>query len=105
MTSTERAIFVEHFLEEHCHKVMAGKGAEYSRGEEDVNSNFHRVAGSVGTDSLTVAYIYAAKHWDSISNYIKTRKTPSGEPIEGRLGDIINYCLILAALIHEAEAK
>lgn len=101
MTSAERAKFVEQFLSEHCLKVMTGKGAEYSRGELDVNSNFKRVAGSIGSDPLTVSYVYAAKHWDSISNYVKTRTIPSGEPINGRLGDMINYMLILASLIEE----
>lgn len=103
MTSDQRAKFVEDFLAKHTVSVMAGKGKEYSRGEDDVNSNFKRVGQSSGLDPLTVAYVYAAKHWDSISNYVKNRNTPSGEPIEGRLGDLINYMLILASLIEETK--
>ena len=101
MNADQRARFISDFLDEHCHKVMEGKGAEYSRGEYDVNSNFKRVAEAIGQDPVTVAYVYLAKHFDSISNFVKTRSTPSGEPIMGRIGDAVNYLLILASLLEE----
>jgi hypothetical protein len=103
MTAAEREQFVKTFIDEYCLAVMATKGREYSRNEDDVNSNFKRVAKAAGLDPIKVAYIYAAKHWDSISNYVKTRETPSGEPIEGRLGDMLNYILILGSLIKEDQ--
>jgi len=105
MTKDTRAEFVEQFLKDHCLSVMNSKGADYSRGELDVNSNFKRVASALDLDPLTVAYIYMAKHFDSISSYVKTRKISSGEPIEGRLGDLINYALILASLIEESKPE
>lgn len=105
MTANERAAYVQGFLDEYCLKVMGAKGAEYSRGETDVNSNFKRVADAVGSDPVTIAYVYLAKHLDSIANYVKTRNTPSGEPFEGRLGDAVNYLMILGSLIKEAEGK
>ncbi len=105
MTSEERSKHINKFIEEHCLALLASKGAEYSRGEEDVNSNFKRVADCLGgapLDPLTVAYIYASKHWDSITNYIKTRKTGT-EPIEGRIADMVNYLFIISSLIAESQ--
>lgn len=104
MTQTERAAFVENFLSTYCLPVMASKGGEYSRGEADVNSNFKRVGEGSGISALKTAYVYAAKHWDSISNYVKNDgKVALTEPIEGRLGDMLNYILILASLIEEEK--
>ena len=100
MTGAERAKYIERFTEG-CLGLLRDKGMEYSRGEADVNSNFKRVAEAVGSDPVTVAYVYLAKHLDSIANFVKTRQTPSGEPIEGRLMDAVNYLAIIGALIEE----
>lgn len=102
MNAHDRSKYIEKLIDS-CLGLLADKGAEYSRGEEDVNSNFKRVAASVGSDPVTVAYVYMAKHLDSIANYVKTRETPSGEPIEGRIHDAINYLAILGSLIEESK--
>lgn len=99
MRFEDRAALIEEFVERNCKPLMAAKGAEYSRGEEDCNSNFKRVAESTGLDPIQVAYVYLAKHLDSISNFVKTKQTPSGEPIEGRIADAVNYLFILYSLI------
>src|SRR5947207_2202566 len=103
MTAQQREQFVTDFLDVYTFNVMKGKGAEYSRGEEDVNSNLKRTAQAIGLDPLQVAWVFTLKHLDSISNFIKTRQTPSGEPIEGRIGDAVNYLIILASLIKEMK--
>ena len=105
MTAKERADFINKFLKEHCFKLLDGKGLEYSQGTSDVNSNFKRVGSALGLDPLTVAYVYGAKHFDSITNYVKTRKITSDEPIEGRIADLINYLLIFACLIEEDKCN
>lgn len=101
MTAEERAEFIDSFLKKYCLDVLASKGAEYSRGEEDVNSNFKRAAQAVGSDQLKVVFIYLMKHIDGIANFVKTSTAPSGESIYGRIGDAINYLLILAASMKE----
>lgn len=103
MNAETRKAYIEGFIENHVLAVLASKGSEYSRGEDDCNSNFKRVAEAIGLDPIKVAYVYLAKHLDSIANYVKTRETPSGEPIEGRLGDAVNYLMILGSLIEEEE--
>ena len=102
MKAAERARYIEELIDS-CLGLLADKGAEYSRGEEDVNSNFKRVAEAIGSDPISVAYVYFLKHIDSITNYVKTRETPSGEPIEGRIHDAINYLAILGSLIYEQK--
>lgn len=101
MRFDERAQLINDFIDTYCKPLMASKGAEYSRGEEDCNSNFKRVAEATGNTPLQVAYVYLAKHLDSIANYIKTGQAPSGEPIEGRLADAVNYLFIMHSLIKE----
>jgi len=104
MKAAERKDYIEALIDS-CLGLLAAKGAEYSRGEDDVNSNFKRVAEAVGSDPVTVAYVYFLKHVDSITNYVKTRETPSGEPIEGRIHDAINYLAILGSLIYEQKGE
>lgn len=102
MNATERAAYIDDFMA-NCLGLLTNKGAEYSRGETDVNSNFKRVAAAIGSDPVTVAYVYLAKHLDSIANFVKTRETPSGEGIQGRLHDAVNYLAIMGSLIEEAS--
>lgn len=101
MRADERAEYINNLIDS-CLGLLANKGQEYSRGEADVNSNFKRVAEAIGSDPVSVAYVYFLKHIDSITNYVKTRETPSGEPIQGRIQDAINYLAILGSLIQES---
>lgn len=105
MTADERARFIKAFLDRYCFDVLRTKGREYSRGEEDVNSNFKRVAVAVGSDQETVVFVYLMKHIDSIAHFVKTRTTPSGESIFDRIGDAVNYLLILASVIEEDKVS
>lgn len=101
MTREERLKVVDATIKR-CTDIMNSKGVEYSRGEEDVNSNFKRVAEAIGSDPLVICYVYMAKHWDSLASYIKTREGGS-EGIESRLDDMHNYLWIFESLIKEAE--
>lgn len=94
--------------------LRATKGREYA-GLEDVLRNFKRGAELTGSTPLQVALIYASKHYDSIATFIRDkaefeknalpeRPRPS-EPIEGRLDDLINYCLLIQALLEEEFTK
>lgn len=84
--------------------LLVSKGAEYA-GTADRLSNFKRGANLTGATPLQVAFIYASKHYDSLSTFI--RKDASGEPqalsepIAGRLDDLINYCILMKAIIQE----
>lgn len=104
MTSDERLAVAEEVFEK-CRTIMTGKGREYSRGEEDCLSNFKRAGEAIGIDPLKIAFVYMAKHWDSITSFVKTGQTFSEESIEGRYQDLINYAIIHLALIREARSE
>ncbi len=87
-------------------KLLVVKGEEYA-GSADRLANFKRGADLTGTTALQVAFIYASKHYDAIATYV--RKDAAGheqklsEPIEGRLDDLMNYCLLMKAIIKDVK--
>ena len=52
-----------------------------------------------------MATVYLLKHMDSVRNFVLEGVEASDEPIEGRLRDIRNYCLLLGALIKEKREQ
>jgi len=84
--------------------LLLVKGGEYA-GSEDRLANFKRGASLTGVKPLTVLFIYLAKHYDAVSTYVRDMQTgctrPRSESIEGRLDDLINYCLLAKAIIRE----
>lgn len=89
--------------------LLRVKGGEYA-GSADRLANFKRGAALTGTTPLQVAFIYASKHYDSLANFVRRMADGSqlemSEPIEGRLDDLINYCILMKAIIkEEGEVK
>lgn len=84
--------------------LLMSKGHEYA-GPDDRLGNFKRGARLTGCTPLQVAFIYASKHYDAISTYItkdaQGYEQKLSEPIGGRLDDLINYCILLKAIIQE----
>jgi hypothetical protein len=101
LNAKDRAEYIQSFIEKHCFGVMGTKGVEYSRGEEDANSNFRRTALAMGVTPEQVNRIFGKKHEDAIDYAVKTDNFEGSEPIEERIGDAINYLLILASLIEQ----
>jgi hypothetical protein len=105
MTVSERGEFARKFLEDHCLSVLAAKGKEYgSGGEPSANLNFHAAAEDIGSeavDHMVVAQIYMQKHWRAVQAWLRNRRVQSNEPIQSRIGDLINYLLIIASMIEE----
>ena len=84
------------------------KGSEYC-GTPDRLSNFKRGAELTGTTPLQVALTYLSKHYDSLATYIRAdaggQAAPTSEPISGRLDDMLNYCILIKALIEEKKCS
>lgn len=86
--------------------ILVSKGEEYA-GSQDRLANFKRGAQLTGATPLQVAFVYASKHYDSIATFIK--KDAQGfeqrlsEPIEGRFDDLINYCILMKAIVQEEQ--
>lgn len=81
------------------------KGGEYA-GDVDRLANFRRNAEQWGLANMEQCWgVYAGKHWDAVTQYI--RDLSSGvtrdrmESLEGRIDDIITYCLLFKAMLAE----
>lgn len=89
---------------ERCRELGRVKGEEYA-GDVDRLANFRRNGAEAGVSMEVCWRIYAGKHWDAISTYI--RDTGAGvtrtrsEPIQGRIHDMIVYLLLLHAMVEE----
>lgn len=86
--------------------LLVVKGEEYARSFDRL-ANFKRGAELTGATPLQVALVYMSKHYDAVGTYVLDqaagRTRARSEPIEGRLDDLINYCLFIKALIKETE--
>jgi hypothetical protein len=85
-------------------RLLVVKGGEYANSEDRL-ANFKRGAALTGATPLQVLFIYMSKHYDAVASFVqssaKGQTRPSSEPIEGRLDDLINYCLLAKGLIGE----
>jgi len=85
-------------------ELLKHKGREYA-GSDDRLANFKRGAELTGCTPLQVAFVYLSKHYDAVSTFVKDNATgvvrQRMESIDGRLDDMINYCLLLKALVYE----
>lgn len=84
------------------------KGGEYA-GDEDRLANFRRNAEEAGVSMETCWRVYAGKHWDAISQYVRDvqsgKKRPRAEGLAGRADDLIVYLLLFKGMLLEAEAS
>ena len=90
-----------------CLNVLECKGKAYS-GTEDILSNFKVTATRLGITKYQVWATYFDKHILSITNAIKV--SPASpveltEGMEGRITDVINYAVILQALLTEDKSS
>lgn len=101
-------MFPEEFdrlIEDSLEKVsnlMLTKGPDYTQGADDRLQNFKKVGASLGVSPEIVWGVYAGKHWEAVTSYI--RGITESEPIESRIYDLIAYLLILRCL-HEENKK
>lgn len=84
------------------------KGHEYS-GDEDRLANFRRNGNNLDLPMEVIWSVYAAKHWDAITQYIKDYNSNNivmrMEPIEGRVDDLIVYLLLFKAMLDERSMQ
>jgi hypothetical protein len=89
-------------------KLSAVKGGEYAA-EGDRLDNFRRAAADMELPMEVIWRVYAGKHWDSISTFIRDltfdRQRVRSEPIQGRADDMIVYLLLFKAMCRERGVK
>lgn len=84
-----------------CLVLAQKKGADYTKGSEDALLNFKEGGKDIAAPPEKVLYIYMWKHWTAICNYIRTGGQSESEPIDERIKDLINYAVLLKAIIQE----
>lgn len=84
------------------------KGGEYAA-EGDRLDNFRRAGNELGLPMEAVWRVYAGKHWDSISTFVRDLNQgisrPRSEPISGRADDLIVYLILFKAMLIERGIK
>tara|TARA_R110002020_G_scaffold130699_2_gene292293 strand:- start:1544 stop:1885 length:342 start_codon:yes stop_codon:yes gene_type:complete len=105
MTSKEYKKLRETFLKETL-ALSDAKRIEYTEGNHNDNVlwNFENIALNVDLKPMQVLSIYLHKHISSLRNYLKDGREYS-EPIEGRISDIINYLLLMVAMLHKYKKE
>lgn len=91
---------------EEMRKLGALKGGEYA-GDVDRLANFRRNGEDCELPMETIWRVYAGKHWDAITQYVKDlqqNKTRERlESISGRVDDMLVYLILFKCMIAERE--
>jgi len=88
---------------EDCAKISKAKGLDYTKSSADALANFKEGGKDVNIDPIKVCWIFMNKHYQAITNYVKTGGQSESEPIAERIKDLINYLVLLQGLIIESE--
>lgn len=96
--------FARKFVE--CMDLIKKKNADYSQGEQkgDRIAAFRRIARDVNITMEQAWAVFCQKHWGAVMRYVKEGSVES-EPIEGRITDVINYMVLLSAIIEDRKEK
>jgi len=107
MTASEYKKMRDEFLKTTL-ELSDNKRIEYTEGNhiDNVLWNFENSAKDVphGTP-MTILVVFLNKHLSSLRSYFRTGKEYSTESIESRIMDIINYLLLLVAMIRTNKKK
>jgi len=105
MTASEYKQMRDEFLKATL-ELSDNKRIEYTEGNhmDNVLWNFENSAKDVDSTPMKVLVIFLNKHLSSLKSYFRTGKEFS-ESIEGRIMDIINYLLLLVAMIRSEREK
>lgn len=88
---------------EKCAAISKAKGHDYTKGSSDALANFKEAGKDIGVGPIPVCWIFMNKHYQAITNYVKSNGQSESEPISERIKDLINYLVLLQALINESN--
>ncbi len=84
------------------------KGGEYA-GDLDRLANFRRHGDNLGVPMEVIWYVYTAKHWDAIAQYVRDlsegKSRQRMESLSGRFDDLIVYAILGKAMLVERERE
>ena len=90
---------------ESAKKIAEAKGKDYTKGSEDALANFKEGGKSIDVAPIEVCWIFMNKHYQAITNYVKTKGRSESEPISERIKDMINYLVLMQGLIIEMQGN
>lgn len=95
-------VFARRFAD--CMEMIRKKNADYTQGTEkrDRIGAFRRIGADIDVPMTKVWAIFAQKHWGAVMKFVKDGQVES-EPIDSRINDLINYFVLLGAIIHDGE--
>jgi hypothetical protein len=85
-----------------CAALLVSKGNDYSPTKDRLGS-FRRASERLGLTMEQILWVYLDKHLQAISSFVARGRVES-EPIEGRISDVINYMVLLRAIIEDKKA-
>jgi hypothetical protein len=86
-----------------CRSVLAGKAGEYAAGGDRLH-NFKRSADRRGTSTAEALLGMLSKHWTSIEDLVaawEAGEAVSGDRIDEKIGDAVNYLILLEGVLRE----
>jgi hypothetical protein len=91
--------FLQNRLEK-TQKMLGSKGVEYAN-EKDVFKNFKDAARILNTSPNQALIGMYIKHHVSLMEFVRGEKYPDEEIISEKIGDMINYLILLEAMFHQ----
>jgi hypothetical protein len=109
MKTKDFDIVVNHRLEQ-CKKVLIEKAKEYAKGDDDRMHNFNRAAQITGESREKALFGFFLKHLVSVMDIIDDinndpKYIPNRALVEEKIGDAVNYLLLLEASIEDKRDK
>lgn len=97
-------VFARKFME--CIDMIKVKNADYSQGEQkgDRIAAFRRIARDINITMEQAWAVFCQKHWGAVMKFVKDGQTES-EPIDSRISDIINYMVLLSAIVADRRGE
>lgn len=86
---------------EHCLNLLTSKGKEYAGEKADRLIAFKKAAALQGTSQAEAAFGMLAKHLVSVADMVAEPEKYSSDKWDEKIGDSINYLLIIRAIAEE----
>jgi hypothetical protein len=102
MTNSEFYTLMDRMFND-ARNIAKVKGNDYTKGSNDALANFKEGGKDIDIDPIKVCWIFMNKHYQAITNYVKTNGQSESEPISERIKDLINYLVLMQAIVVEKE--
>lgn len=85
-----------------CIDLIKKKNSDYTEGaaQRDRIAHFREAAEDLELPMTKIWQVFIRKHWAAVRKFVNKGSLES-EPIEGRIHDIINYMVLLLAIIED----